>query len=215
MGQGKLGSMRKGSTMTEDANSQRSVSSASMSMAEGHRHTRTLQSQLRVQGPSLVASHKMPGSSELTPEEPRRGTLLQKTPARTNPFRSGRPPEGNTEHLTLLLDTVGHGKLPEDYQPAGPPPPEIIKQPGDTTDSWVAQSHFFPDAGLGFFFEIKGPYKRRGGALLAVYYGQDTRKFSKHSHKQLTELWSRGGNCTLPSRGKLRSKRGPCSGIYQ
>jgi hypothetical protein len=142
-----------------------------------------------------VASHKVPRSSELPPEEPRRGTLLQKAPTRTNPFRNGRPPEGNTEHLTLLLDTVGHGKLPEDYQPAGSPPREIIKQPGDIPDSWVAQSHFFPDAGLGFFFEIKGPYKRRGGALLAVYYGQDsyTRKFSKHSHKQLTELWSRGG----------------------
>jgi hypothetical protein len=82
------------------------------------------------------------------------------------------------------------------------PPPEIIKQPGDIPDSWVAQSHFFPDAGLGFFFEIKGPYKRRGGALLAVYYGQDsyTRKFSKHSHKQLTELWSRGGG-VLSHRG--------------
>jgi hypothetical protein len=181
--------------MTEDANSQRSVSSAFMSMAEGHRHTRTLQSQLRVQGPRLVASQKVPGSSELTPEEPRRGTLLQKAPARTNPVRSGRPPKGSTEHLTLLLDIVGHGKLPEDYQPAGPPPCKIIKQPGDIPDSWVAQKHFFPDAGLGFFFEIKGPYKRRGGALLAVYYGQDsyTRKFSKHSHKQLTELWSRGG----------------------
>jgi hypothetical protein len=48
MGEGELGSMRKGSTMTEDVNSQRSVSSPSMSMAEGHRHTRTLQSQLRV-----------------------------------------------------------------------------------------------------------------------------------------------------------------------
>jgi hypothetical protein len=85
--------------------------------------------------------------------------------------------------------------LPEDYQTSGLPPCEIIKQPGDIPDSWVAQSHFFPEAELGYFFEIKGPYKRRGGALLAVYYGQDsyTRKFSKHSHKQLTELWSKGG----------------------
>jgi hypothetical protein len=160
--------------MIEDVNSQRSVSSPSMSMAEGHRHTRTLQSQLRVQGPRLVASHKVPESSEPTPKEPQRGTPLQKAPARTNPVRCGRPPEGSTEHLTLLLDTVGHGKLPEDYQPAGPPPCKIIKQPGDIPDSWVVQSHFFPDAGLGYFFEIKGPYKRRGGALLAVYYGQDS-----------------------------------------
>jgi hypothetical protein len=128
-------------------------------------------------------------------------TPLQKAPARTNPVRCG-PPEGSTEHLTLLLDTVGHGKLPEDYQPSGLPPCEIIRQPGDIPDSWVAQSHFFPDAGLGYFFEIKGPYKRRGGALLAVYYGQDsyTRKFSKHSHKQLTELWSKGGGA-LSHRG--------------
>jgi hypothetical protein len=31
--------------------------------------------------------------------------------------------------------------------------------------------------------------------LLAVYYGQDsyTKKFSKKLHKQLTELWSKGG----------------------
>jgi hypothetical protein len=84
MGEGELGSMRKGSTMTEDVNSQRSVSSPSMSMAEEHRHTWTLQSQLRVQGPRLVASYKVPESSELTPEEPQRGTPLQKAPARTN-----------------------------------------------------------------------------------------------------------------------------------
>jgi hypothetical protein len=76
-------------------------------------------------------------------------TPLQNAPARTNPVRCGRPPEGSTEHLTILLDTVGHGKLPEDYQPSGLPLCEIIRQPGDIPDSWVAQSHFFPEAGLG------------------------------------------------------------------
>jgi hypothetical protein len=76
-------------------------------------------------------------------------TPLQKAPVRTNPVRCSRPPEGSTEHLTLLLDTVGHGKLPEDYQPSGLLPCDIIKQSGDIPDSWVAQSHFFPDAGLG------------------------------------------------------------------
>jgi hypothetical protein len=45
---------------------------------------------------------------------------------RMNPFRNGRPPEGDTEHLTILLDTVVHGKLPEDYQPVNAPPREII-----------------------------------------------------------------------------------------
>jgi hypothetical protein len=59
-------------------------------------------------------------------------TPLQKAPPRTNPVRSGRPPEGNTEHLTILLDTVGHGKLPEGYQPTGLPPCAIIRLPGDT-----------------------------------------------------------------------------------
>jgi hypothetical protein len=38
-----------------------------------------------------------------------------------NPFRNGRPPEGDTEHLTILLDTVVHGKLPEHYQPVDTP----------------------------------------------------------------------------------------------
>jgi hypothetical protein len=162
MGECELGSMRKGSRMTEDVNSQKSVSSASMSMAEGHRHTRTLQSQLRVQGPRLVASHKVPESSELTPEEPRRGTPLQKAPARTNPVRSGHPPEGSTEHLTLLLDTVGHGKLPEDYQPAGPPPPEIFKQPGDIPDSWVA---LLPRCRARFFLRNKRAIQASGGGF--------------------------------------------------
>jgi hypothetical protein len=120
---------------------------------------------------------------------------LQIPQPRKNPVRSGRPPDGNTEHLTILLDTVEHGKLPEDYQPSGLPPCEIVRLPGDTQDSWVAQSHFFPGAGMSYFFEIKGPYQRRGGALLAVYYGQDsnTRSFAKHSHKQLSELWSKRG----------------------
>jgi hypothetical protein len=122
-------------------------------------------------------------------------TAQHSTKTRTNPIRSCRPPDGNTEHLTLLLDTIVHGKLPDDYQPIGSPAQEIIQQADDILNSWVAQSHFFPEAGLGFFFEIKGPYQRRGGALLAIYYGHDsfTRKFSKQSHKQLTELWSAGG----------------------
>jgi hypothetical protein len=200
MGQGKQGAMRKGSSLAEETDSQRSVSSASLSTAKGQGHSMqtdigALQSQHRAQCPMSAGSHMMIGSSEFPMKEPPRGIPQKKCQSRTNPVRSGRPPEGSTEHLTLFLDTVGHGKLPEDYQPAGPPPREIIKQPGDIPDSWVVQSHFFPDAGLGFFFKIKRPYKRRGGVLLAVYYGQDsyTKKFSKKSHKQLTELWSRDG----------------------
>jgi hypothetical protein len=62
-------------------------------------------------------------------------TIQKKCQSRTNPFRNGIPSEKNTKHLTILLDTVGHGKLPEDYQPAGAPPREIIKKPGDILDT--------------------------------------------------------------------------------
>jgi hypothetical protein len=171
MGQGEQGAMRKGSSLAEKMDSQRLVGSASLSTAKGQGHSmqtdiRALQSQHRAQRPMSTGSHLVIGSSEFPMEEPPRGIPQKKSQPRTNPFRNGRPPEGNTEHLTILLDTVGHEKLPEDYQLAGPPPREIIKKPGDIPDTWVAQSHFFPDAGLGFFFEIKGPYKRRGGSLL-------------------------------------------------
>jgi hypothetical protein len=81
---------------------------------------RALQSQHRAQRPMSAGSHLVIGSSEFLIEEPPRGISQKKCQPKTNPFRNGRASEGNTEHLTILLDTVGHGKLPEDYQPAGP-----------------------------------------------------------------------------------------------
>jgi hypothetical protein len=116
----------------EETDSQRLVGSASLSTAKGKGHSmqtdiRALQSQHRAQRLMSAGSHLVIGSSKFPMEEPLRGIPQKKSQPRTKPFRNGRPPEGNTEHLTLLLDTVGYGKLPEDYQPAGPPPREIIK----------------------------------------------------------------------------------------
>jgi hypothetical protein len=142
------------------------------------------QSQHREERPMSAGFQLVVGSSESPMEEPPWGILQKGCQPRINPFRNGRPSEGNTEHLTILLDTVVHGKLPEDYQPAGPPPCKIIKKPGDILETWVAQSHFFPDAGLGFFFEIKGPYKRRGGVFLAVYYGPMGRTLTQRSSRK-------------------------------
>jgi hypothetical protein len=223
-GQDELGDTWKGPMREEDEDSQRAVNSASLSKEKGQEHslqadTKAVHSQLQARGSMSPGYLRVPTITDLPLVEPSpRGTLQQRAQTRTNPIRNGRPPEGNTEHLTILLDTVAHGKLPEDYQPSGPTPHEIIKQPGDIPDSWVAQSHFFPDAGLGFFFEVKGPYKRRGGALLAVYYGQD-------SYTEVLEKIAQAANrapefgwlCTLASRGKLRSKRGPCvwPGLHQ
>jgi hypothetical protein len=114
-------------------------------------------------------------------EEPSWGNRQPVVQSRVNPFRNGRPPEGDIEHLYYV---AGHGSTwqASGGLPAyGRSPRETVKKPGEIPDTWVAQSHFFPEAGCGFFFEIKGPYKRRGGSLLAVYYGQDSNKkmFSK------------------------------------
>jgi hypothetical protein len=180
MGQGKLGSMRKGSTMTEDANSQRSVSSASMSMAEGHRHTRTLQSQLRV--PLTRCREALNSHRRSLDGAPYCRKLRQEpTHSAVADLRKGILSTYIAEHSRARQTAGG--------LPAGWSSPSRNSQTDRRHNGLMGCTI----AGLGFFFEIKGPYKRRGGALLAVYYGQDsyTRKFSKHSHKQLTELWSR------------------------
>jgi hypothetical protein len=156
--------------------SQNSVSTATQRTARGPVHstqtdTRPAQTQHREERTMSACSQPVDERSKMPVEELSRGVSQKGGQLRMNPFRNGRPPEGDTEHLIILLDTVVHGKLPEDYQPVGAPPRDIIKKPGDIPDTWVAQSHFFPDVGYRVFFEIKGPYKRRGGTLLTVFYG--------------------------------------------
>jgi hypothetical protein len=95
-GQGKQGAMWMGSPWAEETDSQRSVSSASLSMAIRQGHSmqtdiRALQSQHRAQRSMSVGSHLVIRSSEFPMEEPPQGISQKKCQPRTNPFRNGRP----------------------------------------------------------------------------------------------------------------------------
>jgi hypothetical protein len=108
------------------------------------------------------------------------------------PPRPGRPPEGEMDSLALSRDIISAGQLPRDHpRPVAVTTPVHHRHPADHPLTWVAPSHFFPNGGLGLFFESPHPYGLKAGTLIAAYYGKDNRsegRTAKH-YKAAVKEW--------------------------